>query len=226
MEARFHRYGVKTTAEMYLLRRRKCARCSAASWARGGGNRLRGLQVDLPPIKRYQVGHSNVLAPEFRTFEGATAVVFRMLEKAAERMRHEGYHAQRLEVHVMSATEPFWSRHADFLPCNRTARFVKILRALWNPPTQVPKSVGVNLQKIIPDTEVTLNMFDDPRRAKLEAVIDRLNRRYGRTTITRAIALRATRYLSHERIPFGKPLIFARLRCVPPSLAWSTPSHS
>jgi hypothetical protein len=64
------------------------------------------------------------------------------------------------------------------------------------------------LQKIIPDAEVTLNMFDDPRRAKLEAVIDRLNRRYGRTTITRGIALRATQYLSHERIPFGKPSDF------------------
>jgi hypothetical protein len=31
---------------------------------------------------------------------------------------------------------------------------------------------------------------------------------YGRTTITRAAALRATQYLSHERIPFGKPSNF------------------
>jgi hypothetical protein len=50
------------------------------------------------------------------------------------------------------------------------------------------------LQKIIPDAEVTLNMFDDARRVSLEAAIDRLNRRYGRTTITRAAALRATQY--------------------------------
>src|SRR4051812_2797089 len=106
---------------------------------------------------------------------------------AVSQPRQGGSGTQRLEVHVMSATEPFWSRHADFLPCNRTARFVKILRYLWNSPTQVPKSVGVNLQKIIPDMEVTLNMFDDSRRAELEAVIDRLNRRYGRTTITRGV---------------------------------------
>jgi hypothetical protein len=59
----------------------------------------------------------HVLAPEFRTREGATAVVFRMLEKAAERMRHEGYHAQRLEVHVLSTSEPYWTRRTDFLPC-------------------------------------------------------------------------------------------------------------
>jgi hypothetical protein len=73
---------------------------------------------------------------------------------------------------------------------------------------KVPKSVGVNLQKIIPDAEVTLNMFDEPRRADLEDAIDRLNRRHGRTTVTRAIALRATQYLSQERIPFGKPSDF------------------
>jgi DNA polymerase IV len=205
MEARFHRFGVTTTAEMYRLRIEEMREVFGGIVGERWWKSLRGQTVDLPPIKRYQIGHSNVLAPEFRTTEGATAVVFRMLEKAAERLRHEGFHAQRLEVHVMSATEPFWSRHADFLPCNRTARFVSILRALWNPPTRVPKSVGVNLQKIIPDYDVTLNMFDDPRRANLDAVIDRLNRRYGRTTITRGTALRATKYLSHERIPFGKP---------------------
>jgi hypothetical protein len=103
-------------------------------------------------------------------------------------MRHEGYHAQRLGVHVLSTSEPYWTRRTDFLPCNRTGRFVSILRALWNPPIKSPISVGVNLQKIIPDAEVTLNMFDDARRVSLEEAIDRLNRRHGRTTITRAAA--------------------------------------
>jgi hypothetical protein len=128
-----------------------------------------------------------------------------MLEKAAERLRQEGYHAQRLEVHVLSVSEPYWSRHADFLPCNRTGRFFQILRDLWNPPTRQPKSVGVNLQRIVPDHEVTLNLFEEPRRVALQAVVDRLNRRYGRATLTTGVALKAAQYLSHERIPFGKP---------------------
>jgi len=208
MEARHHRYGVTTTQEMYMLRVDEMREIFGGIVGERWWRSLRGLPVDLAPIKRYQIGHSNVLAPEFRTLEGSTTVVFRMLEKAAERLRHEGYHAQRLEVHVLSADEPYWTRHADFLPCNRTSRFMQILRTPWTPPTKVPKSVGVNLQKIIPDNEVTLNMFDEPRRASLEAVIDRLNRRYGRTTITRATELRATQYLSHERIPFGKPSEF------------------
>ena len=205
MEARFRRHGVTTTKEMYQLRMEEMREVFGGVTGERWWKSLRGLHVDVPPIKRYQIGHSNVLAPQFRTLEGATAVVFRMLEKAAERMRHEGYHAQRLEVHVMSATEPFWSRHADFLPCNRTGRFVSLLRRMWNPPVKVPKSVGVNLQKIILDHEVTLNMFDDPRRADLDAVIDRLNARFGRAAVTRAVALRAAQYQSHERIPFGKP---------------------
>ena len=31
----------------------------------------------------------------------------------------------------------YWSRHTDFLPCNRTGRFVKVLRQVWNPPPVV-----------------------------------------------------------------------------------------
>jgi hypothetical protein len=44
-----------------------------------------------------------------------------------------------------------------------------------------------------------------PRRVALQAVVDRLNRRYGRATLTTGVALKAAQYLSHERIPFGKP---------------------
>jgi len=205
MEARFHRYGVHTTAEMYQLRMEDMRQVFGGIVGERWWKSLRGEIVDLPPIRRSQIGHSSVLAPEFRNYEGATAVVYRMLEKAAERMRHEGYHAQRLEVHIISATEPYWTRHADFLPCNRTRRFIKILGSLWHPTIKTPKSVGVNLQKIMPDADVTLNMFDEPRRVALEDAIDRLNRRYGRTTVTSGTALRATQYLSHERIPFGKP---------------------
>jgi hypothetical protein len=51
----------------------------------------------------------------------------------------------------------------------------------------------------------TLNLLDDPRRAGLDAAIDRLNRKHGRATVTRGAALKAAEYLSHERIPFGKP---------------------
>ena len=83
---------------------------------------------------------------------------------------------------------------------------MQILGGLWlNPPLTRPHSVGVILQKIVRDIEVTYNFFDEPRRAALEKSIDRLNRCYGRTTVTHACALKAAQYLSHERLPFGKP---------------------
>ena len=141
MEARFHKVGVRTTAEMYALPIKEMRDVFGGINGERWWKSLRGLHVDVPPIKRSSVGHSNVLAPEYRNPEAARSVVFRMLEKAAERMRSEGYHAQRLEVHVFSRIDPFWSRHADFLPCNRTARFVQILDSLWqNPPMSIRRS--------------------------------------------------------------------------------------
>jgi hypothetical protein len=74
-----------------------------------------------------------------------------------------------------------------------------------------PESVGINLQRIVSDHKVTWKMFDEPGRADLESVVDRLNRRYGCTTLTRGVALEAAQYLRHERIPFGKPMDAVRL---------------
>lgn len=75
-----------------------------------------------------------------------------MREKAAERMRHEGYYAQRLEVHALSASDPIWSRRAfpavqPHEPLREESR-----RALWTPATKSPKSAGVDLQHIVPIT--------------------------------------------------------------------------
>ena len=52
---------------------------------------------------------------------------------------------------------------------------------------------------------VTLNLFDQPRRATVDSVVDRLNQRFDRGVVSQGQALKATHYLSHERILFGKP---------------------
>ena len=205
MVARFNAADVFTTQQMYALPIRDMVRV----WGGINGDRwwhsIRGETVDLPPIKRQQVGHSTVLSPAFRTPEAAFAVAARNLEKAASRMRAEGFHAQRLEVVIISHRQPLWIRRAKFLPCNRTQRFMQILSDLWEPNYAVPKAAGVVLQNIIPDGEVTMNMFDDPRRANIDKAVDRLNRRYGPGCIVSGTALPAKDFLSHVRIPFGKP---------------------
>ena len=55
--------------------------------------RLRGDDVPDGPTVRRTVGHSRVLPPEQRNPRGATAVLVRLLHKAAARMREIDYRA-------------------------------------------------------------------------------------------------------------------------------------
>jgi DNA polymerase IV len=205
MQARFEAIRVKTTAQMYDL-------TENAMWEVFGainGNRwwhlIRGHHVDLPPTTRGQIGHSSVLEPKMRTPEGARAVAFRLLEKAAERLRSEGFHAGRLTVAVGSYREAGWSRQVKFQPCNSTSRFLQLMTGLWQDATISPNKVEIALRDLTPDREVTKSLFDDGKASGLDFVIDSINRKHGRGTVTTAAAQAAVDYLAHDRIPFGKP---------------------
>ena len=205
MQRRFQEVGVTTTAEMYRLTLPEMRQVFGGINGERWWHQIRGHAVLLPPTRRGQVGHSNVLAPEFRTPRGAWSIASRLLEKAAERLRDERLHASRLVVSVSGFQNEGWVRKANFQPCNRTFQLLGIMQDLWQHTVRRPLHVNVALQDLLPDAEVTPNLFENPRRAKLDAMTDGLNRRFGRGAVTVASSLMAKEYLNHERIPFGKP---------------------
>jgi DNA polymerase IV len=208
MAARFTGAGVTTTEQMYGLDE------NAMREVFGGinGNRwfhlIRGHPVDLPATRRGQVGHSSVLEPKLRTPEGARSVAFRLLEKAGERLRSEGFHAGRLRVGVACYATPGWRREVKFQPCNSTVRFVQLLTGLWQDGVLKPHHVEVVLSDLTADRDVTRSLFDDGKAGKVDYAVDALNRKYGRGTVTTAAASTAVTALAHDRIPFGKPTDF------------------
>lgn len=100
METRLHRNGIYTVedlcnADMVLLRH---------IWGGIEGERmyeqLKGKIVERPPTHRSTVGHSHVLPPKLKNNESAYAVLHRLLQKAAMRLRYLGYYAGALGVVV------------------------------------------------------------------------------------------------------------------------------
>ena len=172
MQRRFEGAGVRTTADMYGLDER------AMRQVFGGvnGNRwwhlIRGHPVDLPQVKRWQVGRSSVLSPEFRNRAGAWSVACRLLEMAADRLRAEGYHAQRLLVSVASYDAGGWGDAARFHPCNRTFRLREVMRELWRDTLERPSQVTVSLQDILRDADVTPDLFDHGQQSRLDGAAD------------------------------------------------------
>lgn len=53
--------------------------------------RLRGEDIPSPSERNKSVGHSHVLPPKLRTPDRAHAVLHRLLQKAAMRLRHIGH---------------------------------------------------------------------------------------------------------------------------------------
>ena len=178
-------------------------------WLRGHDTGDDGAPVAAEVQK--SLGHSHVLAPEHRSPQGAWAVAHKLLHKAAMRLRMEHFHTGSLAVTVRYALsrsqsaeislqgrvrEHFsgiknvgWGMEARFRPCQDTLSLLEALQGCWkHSPTgaehQRPFFVGVTLRNLIPDNEMQADLFAEPgNRSQLSATMDKLNLKYGHTTL-------------------------------------------
>lgn len=187
MEARLHECGIKTVEQLCAASKEVLRK----AWNGIEGERmhqaLRGETVWRPPTNKSTVGHSHVLPPEERNHEAAFAVLNRLLQKAAMRLRKMGYFAGGMNVFVKHARSASWSDGCTFLETQDTVEFLRILRMLWQrrpadgPP---PLAVGVVLFNLVEEQNRTLSLFEKgSSRRDLNATIDRLNERYGKNTV-------------------------------------------
>jgi DNA polymerase-4 len=175
-------------------------------WLRGAATGDDGAPVSSGPQK--SLGHSHVLAPEHRTPAGAWAVAHKLLHKAAMRLRMEHFHAESMSVtiryaltrdqaaamkkakkHFSGITHSGWGMEARFPACNDTLTLLEVLRASWakrpeGPEFARPFFVGVTMHSLIPESELQATLFADPgHRAELATTMDKLNLKYGHTTL-------------------------------------------
>ena len=194
-----------------------CVRLGVASKASATGC---SCAASTCPIARPRgsIGHSHVLGLELRSFAGARTVLFKLLAKAAMRLRHEGYLAGRLAIRVrFVGHEQRFERDLDFAPLDDTPSLLALLgiqlrllecemhereRRRQHPPL----SVAVTLMNLTPRGDLTLDLIQERDRAqRLSSVLDRLNMRFGNNTVyfgamQDAIAQDA----APMRIPFSK----------------------
>ena len=176
-------------------------------WLRGGNTGDDGAPV--PPEIQKSLGHSHVLAPEHRTPTGAWAVAHKLLHKAAMRLRMEHFYAESLSVtvryqltrqqaeaasskakkHFSGIKHQGWGMEARFPGSQDTLTLLEILRKLWQQQPagaefQKPFFVGVTLSRLMPESEHQASLFEDPdHRAELSTAMDKLNLKYGHSTL-------------------------------------------
>jgi DNA polymerase-4 len=191
MEARLNHLGIHTVeqlcaASVDTLRR-------AWNGIEGGRYhaRLRGESLASAPTKRASLGHSHVLPPDLRDPVSAQAVLYRLLHKAAMRLRHSHYSAGALSLHLRyldnSQGRASWVDQARFAPHNDTFRFNLAFAELWQrrPPEPAPiLKVGIVFTDLVEAGQTTRDLFDPmDRHAGLNTTLDRINQRYGPNTL-------------------------------------------
>jgi len=219
MEHRLHAAGIHTAQQLCAAPREYLR----AAWGSIEGERfwlqLRGFDVPERATKRGSIGHSHVLGPELRNYDGARAVLFKLLAKAAMRMRHEEFLAGGLSIRIrFVGLESRFERDLAFAPIDDTPTLLRLLgeqlaaleRAIqlgrWHPQRHTPLSVAVTLGNLEPVGSISHELMNERHRAKtMSAVLDRINQRYGNNTMYfGAMQDALTQDAAPMRIPFSK----------------------
>ena len=217
MERRLHDAGIRTAEELCAASREHLR----AAWGNVQGERfwaqLRGIDVPERIAGKHSVGHSHVLGPELRNLEGARSVLFKLLAKAAMRLRKDGFRAGGMAIRIrFVGLENRFERDLGFAPIDDTPTFLRLLgdqlarlerlvvARRWNPKRNPPLSVAVTLLELEESGSVSGELLRGRRQDRdMSRVIDGINRKYGNNSVylaamQKAIALDA----APMRIPF------------------------
>ena len=206
MVQRLERAGIVTMADLYAAPRDVLH----TVWGGVGGtemyDKLRGQWYEQREVVTRTLGHSHVLPPELRNTEGAWNVLNRLTQKAAMRLRKQGFYATGMSVFVkgrrIGDMKSGRQRDTTFCETQDTAFFLHVLAKLWSKPAgqglglqPMPLAVGLTFFGLVPATQHTPTLFEanagvasKVNRSRLSAAVDNINRLYGKNALYYASA--------------------------------------
>ena len=189
MHARLERYGIDSVEKLYAANKQQLR----AAWGSIEGERyydkLRGIEPYYVKNARSSLGHSHVMPPEQRTPIGAKAVLHRLLQKAAMRMRSYELLTTHISIKVKFRGQPSFNADSACNATDNTLHLTESLETLWQQyPTHgaEPVAVGVNFSGLVNMQEVAYDLFAEKPSAnekKLNKALDILNLKYGKNTV-------------------------------------------
>ncbi len=196
MHARLERYGIDTVEKLYAANKQQLR----AAWGSIEGERyydkLRGIEPYYVKNARSSLGHSHVLPPEQRTIHGAKAVLHRLLQKAAMRMRSYDLLTSHISVKIKlrdpkSKTLSRFYNESDISATDNTLKLTDALEGLFKGLSKAceklePIAVGVNFTALSNVQDAAYDLFTQKSNAsevKLNKALDILNLKYGKNTV-------------------------------------------
>ena len=195
MEKRLHGHGIRTVEQLCALTREQ----ARAVWGGVGGevmhDRLRGQAVAGREGDTHSISHSSVLAPDKRNPEDAFAILNRLTQKAAVRLRKAAFYASRLTIGIKYLDGGRWDADMRLVDTQDTVTFLHALEKLWagRPKTRrTILQVGMAFSDLVPESGHTGSLFASESKSKsLYETLDKLNARFGKQAVYFASAHKA-----------------------------------
>jgi DNA polymerase-4 len=169
--------------------------------------RLRGYEIDelKNPIK--SIGHSHVLAPEFRTKSAARRVLSKMAERCAKRLRAKELFTGGVHIAISFLQEGYFVKSSKTnLVCDSQS-IRRIALSMYDDchANKVPLKISVTLFDLKQMKSQPISLFADIEKSKrISIALDAINDRFGDSTIYSASEF-DTDEAAPNRIPFGDP---------------------
>ena len=188
MEARLNHYGIHTMAQLYA----QTSDQLRTVWGGVGGDRfyqkLRGIEIHVEENDMGSIGHSHVLPPVLRNKDDAYAVLDRLTQKAAMRLRKVDYFTSRLALKVKFLNAPSWEIETRLMQTQDTLSLLHAVGAMWKKFPQrrygknaTPLQVAITLLELAPAGHHTASLFDTGNEKKqLNSAIDAVTLKYGK----------------------------------------------
>ena len=195
MEKRLAQHGIRTVRELAARSRDEMH----AIWGGIGGeimhDRIRGEEQHDRGNETSSISHSSVLGPEHRNPEHAFAVLNRLVQKAAMRLRKAGFYAGRIALGVKYVDGTRWDADMKLVDTQDTMAFLHVLDKLWAARPKNRRAilqVGMAYSDLVSEADHTGSLFAFEGKAKsLYSTLDKLNARFGKQAVYFASAHKA-----------------------------------
>jgi DNA polymerase-4 len=192
IQRRLAEHGVTTMAQLFAAKKAEF---------RGIWGGVRGEQIwrllhceDLPFFEQktgQSIGHGHVLPPTKRNHADALAVIHRLLQKAAMRLRHSRLYAGALSVSADYMDQTSWSESVRLTETQDTLQLTHALNELWRKlpakfARRTPLRLGVHLTDLIDLRIHTPDLFEENTahaHGRLFEAVDHLNKVFGKNTV-------------------------------------------
>lgn len=195
MEKRLHRHGIRTVRDLAGKTREEMH----AIWGGVGGDimwsRIRGEEQHERSGDTHSISHSSVLGPDHRDPEHAFAILNRLTQKAAMRLRKARCYAARFAIDLKYLDGGHWGSEMRLVDTQDTRTFLHALEKLWGRRPKGNRTilkVAMAYSDLVSEADHTGSLFAAENRERaLYTALDKLNARFGKQAVYFASAHKA-----------------------------------